>query len=295
MERNNNAKLARQRKKRVHAQQNIITALCFVCMLFTVGWSVHAVKLDKAAETGTSNSSVAKPERSSKPDSSDKDKKNKADKSESSGTDSKDSTESSENDDNYSAPADTEDDLSDAVFIGDSRTVGMMNSTDKPKATFLCAVGLNIDTALTSADITLENGNYGTIPDALSQKQYGRVYIAFGTNEMGWPYIDTFKEHYTALVSRIMELQPSAKIYCLGILPVTASKDAKGESVNNTNADNFSIAISEVAAQLGVNYLDCSAAVEDVNGYLPEEASTDGVHLNSDYCLRWQNFIIDNT
>lgn len=290
MEQDNNEKLARQRKKRVRAQQNFITALCLGCMLFTVGWSVYAVKEDKIAEAGTSNSSVAKSESSSKTDSSETDKKNKDESSQS------DSSAAEINGaEDYSRPADTEDDLSDAVFIGDSRTVGMMNSTDKPKATFLCAVGLNIDTALTSADITLENGNYGTIPNALAQKQYGRVYIAFGTNEMGWPYIDTFKEHYTELVSKIAELQPDSKIYCLGILPVTASKDAEGESVNNTNAETFSQAISEVAAQLGVNYLDCSPAVEDENGYLPEEASTDGVHLNSEYCLRWQNFIIDNT
>lgn len=293
MEQDNNAKLARQRKNRVRAQQNFITALCLGCMLFTVGWSVYAVKEDKTAAAGTSNSSVAKSESSSEKDSSKADKKNKDGKDESSKTDSSTAEINSAGD--YSKPSDTEDDLSDAVFIGDSRTVGMMNSTDKPKATFLCAVGLNIDTALTSADITLENGNYGTIPDALAQKQYGRVYIAFGTNEMGWPYIDTFKEHYTALVSRIIELQPTAEIYCLGILPVTVSKDAEGASVNNTNAETFSQAISEVAVQLGVNYLDCSAAVEDENGYLPEEASTDGVHLNSEYCLRWQNFIIDNT
>ncbi len=292
MDQDNNAKLARQRKNRVRAQQNFITALCLGCMLFTVGWSVYAVKEDKAAAAGNPNSSVAKPESSSEADSSgsDKNKDNKASES----TEESSAAEINSASD-YSKSADTEDDLSDAVFIGDSRTVGMMNSTDKPKATFLCAVGLNIDTALTSADITLENGNYGTIPDALAQKQYGRVYIAFGTNEMGWPYIDTFKEHYSELVSEIAELQPSAKIYCLGILPVTASKDAEGESVNNANAKTFSQAISEVAAQLGVYYLDCSAAVEDENGYLPEEASTDGVHLNSEYCLRWQNYIIDNT
>ncbi len=112
---------------------------------------------------------------------------------------------------------------------------------------------------------------------------------------MGWPYVDTFKEHYSTLVETIMDLQPDAEIYCVGILPLTASQDAKGESVNNTNAKTFSVAISEVAADLGVNYLDCTSAVADENGYLPEDASTDGIHLNSEYCLYWQNYIIDNT
>lgn len=285
------AKAAQIRKKRVKTQQNFITLLCLCCIVFVVGWSVYAVK-NQGAEISADikNSSAAKSESSqtdSTPDSS------KPDDSiiDSTADSAADNNSGSE----YAYVSDTSDDLSDAVFIGDSRTVGLMNSTDKPKATFLCAVGLNIDTALTSADITLDNGSTGTITQALSQKQYGRVFISFGTNEMGWPYIDTFKEHYSELVKSIAELQPNAKIYCVGILPLTASQDAKGESVNNTNAKTFSNAISEVAAQLGYNYLDCSAAVADENGYLPEDASTDGIHMTSEYCLYWQNYIIDNT
>ena len=285
------AKAAQIRKKRVKTQQNFITLLCLCCIVFVVGWSVYAVK-NQGAEVPADikNSSAAKSESSqtdSTPDSS---------KPDDSIIDSAaDSAANNNSGSEYASTSDTSDDLSDAVFIGDSRTVGLMNSTDKPKATFLCAVGLNIDTALTSADITLDNGSTGTITQALSQKQYGRVFISFGTNEMGWPYIDTFKEHYSELVKSIAELQPNAKIYCVGILPLTASQDAKGESVNNTNAKTFSNAISEVAAQLGYNYLDCSAAVADENGYLPEDASTDGIHMTSEYCLYWQNYIIDNT
>lgn len=195
----------------------------------------------------------------------------------------------------YAAPKDTADALSDAVFIGDSRTVGMMNSTDKPQADFLCAVGLNIETVLTSYDITLGDGTTGTLQQALGTREYGRVFISFGTNEMGWPYIDTFKEYYTEMVKTIRGYQPNAKIYLIGILPVTASKDAEGDSVNNANAALFTAAIEEVAREQGVEYLDCSPAVADENGYLPEEASTDGVHMTSEYCLYWQNYIIDNT
>ena len=35
------------RKKRVRAQQNLVTALCLVCMVFTVGWSAYAAVLEK--------------------------------------------------------------------------------------------------------------------------------------------------------------------------------------------------------------------------------------------------------
>ena len=190
---------------------------------------------------------------------------------------------------------DDADDLSDAVFIGDSRTVGLQNNCDKPKATFLCSVGMHIDTVMTEQNITLSNGNAGTVIDALGERQYGRVYINLGTNELGWPYIDTFKDCYTQLITKIQEIQPDAVIYAESILPVTASRSLQGDAINNTNVATFNQAISEVAQQTGINYLDCTSAVAGADGTLPEEASSDGIHLMSEYCDKWLNYIIDNT
>ena len=280
----------------------MITVLCLACMLFTVIWSVHAAMTQKrpklAKPVGASDSSVARDDASGGEDTGNA-AENNAPAAE---TESAAPSAEPENEiaptapvKDYSVASDTEDQLADAVFIGDSRTVGLMNVTDKPQAYFLCAVGLNIDTALTDNGINLGSGLTGTIPQGLAGKSFGRVFISFGTNEMGWPYIDVFKEHYSKMVSQIMALQPDAEIYLIGILPVTRSKDAMGESVNNQNAKLFTQAISEVADELGVHYLDCSDAVADSWGYLPEEASTDGVHMSEEYLLRWQNYIIDNT
>ena len=290
-------KNAAVRKQRVRIQQNIITALCLACAVFSVVWSVHAavVEKDQVKAALKEASSVAKDDSKK-----DKDTKKKEEKKEDSSGAEESSAAQPAVDTSlfshpYEKPTDTADDLSDAVFIGDSRIVGMMNSTDKPMATFLCAVGLNIDSVLTSYDLSIGGGMTGSLEQALGQKEFKRVYISFGTNEMGWPYIDTFKEHYSQMVSTIQSYQPNAKIYLLGILPLTASQDAKGESVNNYNAKTFSEAISEIADEMGLEYLDCREAVEDENGYLPEEASADGIHMNADYCLYWQNFIIDKT
>ena len=289
------------RKRRVKAQQNMVTALCLMCMLFTVCWSVFAAvkeahkpavdaKADKTADTKTEDTSsvagitIELTER----------------KQESSAAEDTSSIASQPEDPDdgthpYTTPKDTADDLGDAVFIGDSRTVGMMNSTDKPQATFLCAVGLNIDTVLTSTEIAQGDGSVGTLQQALSSRQYGRVFISFGTNEMGWPYVDTFEEHYTEMVKTIQSYQPNAEIYLIGILPLAESQDTDGDAVNNENARTFTASIKKVAGELGLHYLDCSEAVADENGYLPEEASPDGIHMTADYCLYWQNFIIDNT
>lgn len=277
------------RKSRLKAQQNMVTALCLACMAFTVGWSVFAAVTEahEPAAVATADKNHSAAETSSSAEESSADSK-------------KEDTDPfapyyTEDDHPYASPADTEDDLSDAVFIGDSRTVGMMNSTDKPMATFICAVGLNIDTVLESTDIAQGDGSVGTLEQALSGREFGRVFISFGTNEMGWPYTDVFEEHYSEMVSTIQGYQPNAEIYLIGILPLTESQDYDGDDVNNENARIFSASIEKVAGELGVHYLDCSEAVADENGFLPEEASPDGIHMEADYCLYWQNFIIDNT
>lgn len=286
------------RKGRVRAQQNMVTLLCLACMVFTVGWSVFAAVAEagKPAAVATADKNASKAETSSEGDES-----SEADDSVAESDESSESETSfyppyyTEDDHPYAMPADTEDDLSDAVFIGDSRTVGMMNSTDKPMATFICAVGLNIDSVLTSNEIAQGDGSVGTLQQALSGREFGRVFISFGTNEMGWPYTDVFEEHYTKMVTTIQGYQPNADIYLIGILPLTEAQDYDGDDVNNENARTFSQSIRNVALNLGVHYLDCSEAVADENGYLPDEASPDGIHMNADYCLYWQNYIIDHT
>lgn len=300
-------RIAMLRKKRVHTQQNFVTALCLACMVFAAFWSFHAAAAEsRKAKTANAEKDASKPsaEVSSAVQADDSSTNEIVFESMPDTASNMPLAESSAAGDSsmaeaehpYAHPKDTADDLSDAVFIGDSRIVGMMNSTDKPQAEFICAVGLNIDTVLTSYDIAQGDGTTGTLQQALAKRQYGRVYISFGTNEMGWPYVDSFKEHYTTMVQAIHNYQPNAKIILIGILPVTASKDMEGDAgVNNANASLFTAAIQEVANELGVTYLDCSSAVADENGYLPEEASPDGVHMTSEYCLYWQNYIIDNS
>ena len=322
------------RKKRVRIQQNCITVLCLGCIIFSAVWSVHAAKTNKqniqtenpvsnisrdsssdnaidsssgtsSSETGSSKKDNSEISASSEKESSDESKDSNSSekdnsKNDSSDKDSSESESSSENsqDENthpYAQPSDTKDNLEDTAFIGDSRTVGLRNSSTKPKADFFCEVGLHVDTVLTEKSFTLDNGNAGTAIDALAQKQYKRVYINFGTNELGWPYPEVFKEKYTQLINKVREVQPNAVIYAESVLPVTASKDAEGGSVNNTNVKKFNKTIEEAAKETGIKYLDCAEAVQDKNGVLPEEASTDGVHLSQQYCLYWQNYIIDKT
>ena len=82
---------------------------------------------------------------------------------------------------------------------------------------------------------------------------------------------------------------------CESILPVTASRELQGDAINNENVKTLNEYIRQFAAANGCIYLQCDTAVAGEDGKLPEEASTDGIHLNIDYCKYWLNYIIDET
>ena len=158
------------------------------------------------------------------------------------------------------------DDFSDAVFIGDSRTEGLQINTKLSSARFLAARGLKVDTALTSQVIRLKNGNKGTVIDGLKGENYQRVYVMFGLNELGWPYLDVFINHYEKLLDKIKVTLPNATIYVQSILPVSKQKSDNSDIYKNAKINSFNQAIEKMAARNGYTYLDVAQIFRDSNG-----------------------------
>ena len=52
-----------------------------------------------------------------------------------------------------------QEDFSDAVFIGDSRTVGLQQNGGLANAKFFCGTGLNVETAMTKPVVSLADGS----------------------------------------------------------------------------------------------------------------------------------------
>lgn len=261
---------------RARIQQNVISVFCVAAAVFVFIWLIMStVGLETKEAGGNDDSSSVVMA----------DNKNKD-------TPKADNDESSSEVDE---PQVDRSEFADACFIGDSRTVGLSLNSGKPLATFYCATGLNVSSALDENNITLDNGNMGNVADALRQRSFDRIYVMFGINEIGWPYVESFQSEYEELINAIKEVQPDAKIYVQSIIPVTASKNAGGEPFTNANVARFNVAVKAAAENCGVQYLDVASALVDENGCLPEEASTDGIHLVKDYLLKWLDYLVENT
>lgn len=198
-----------------------------------------------------------------------------------------------ENNTEQNLDANEKDNFADAVFIGDSRTEGLQINTGLTTARFLAAKGLMVDTALKNNVIKLKSGSKGTVIDGLKEGSFSRVYLMFGMNELGWPYLDVFTNRYEKLIEEIKSVQPNATIYVQSILPVSKEKSDKDSIYNNENISKFNKAIKEMADKNGYIYLDVASAVMDSNSALPSNASSDGVHLNKEYSQKWLNYLRD--
>lgn len=177
--------------------------------------------------------------------------------------------------------------LSDLLFIGDSRTEGLMLYGGIGKANFFYQTGLSVSSALQKEFVKLQDGRDGTLEEGLSERSFKQIYLMFGVNELGWPDTGSFVNRYREVIALIRQKQPDAKIVIQSIIPVTEKKSQGDEIYNNGNIKKFNSAIQAMAEEDGLTYLDLTDALTDEKGNLPADASVDGVHLKKNYCTKW--------
>ncbi len=185
-------------------------------------------------------------------------------------------------------------DFSDAVFIGDSRTQMLQLYTGLSSADFFTAVGLMVNQADTKEVVPQEDGSKCTVLEAVAKRQYRRIYIMFGTNELGWSYPKVFRDKYVELLQTLQELQPEARIYVQTIFPVTKARSDQGTYENNENVLRFNQEIRAAAEEAGTVLLETAALFDDGAGNLPAEDATDGVHLTAACCWQWLEYLRAN-
>ena len=208
--------------------------------------------------------------------------------------DDKDNSENSQNEDSSNSSNNIEFDSS-VAFIGDSRTQGFIMYNGLKDVQDYSYVGLMVDTAITKKFVKTSNGEKITLLQDMKNKNVKFVYIMLGLNELGWSYPQVFKLKYNELIDEIRKVQPDCKIYVQSIIPVTKSKNQSDKIFNNKNVEKFNKLIQEVANEKNVKYLDVGSALIDDDGYLPEEASTDGIHISPKYCKKWLEYLKSNS
>ena len=182
----------------------------------------------------------------------------------------------------------------DAVFLGDSRMEGLsLYCKDLDEiATFYAKPSLSVYTLLKKAFIPKDGGGKMTIPEALSLRQYGKVYIMVGINGIDVGTTDYYKDHYKEVIDEIRGLQPDAMIYICSIMHVTKHKSQSDRIFANSKIDAMNTAASELADGETIFYLDMNEPVDDEEGNLRSDLTGDGVHLKGSAYEPWHQYLL---
>lgn len=174
----------------------------------------------------------------------------------------------------------------DALFIGDSRTVGIQEYGSFNKSDYFCSVGLS------ASQINDEVIDGMTFDETIEAKQYGKVYIMLGINEVANDVEYTLTA-YRAVVEKVKVHQPNAVIYIQGNLHVASS--AETNVISNENINRLNSMISSLADNKRIFYIDINELYDDDYGYFNESYTSDGVHPLAMYYTKWCEWLCSKT
>ncbi|MGN0631003.1 MAG: GDSL-type esterase/lipase family protein [Ruminococcus sp.] len=183
--------------------------------------------------------------------------------------------------------------FSDALFIGNSRTVGLYLYGSMPEeTTFYATVGMNIYDLLDStAQIPPEEGPEQSFESLLSSRQFGKIYIMLGINDLSTGTSESFAEYYKSIIDHIHEIQPNAIIYIQSIINISAARDAQGDAVSNANINEKNALLRHLENKDYIFYLDINEVLSDENGFLNSDYTSDGIHLGGGSVSIWEDYL----
>lgn len=183
--------------------------------------------------------------------------------------------------------------MENALFIGDSRTVGLSEYAQLNDAHFFATVGMSVYD-IDTAKVSVPDVGKVTLSELLKNYQYDKIYVMLGINELGYPFEKTLGK-YSALIQSIQEAQPDALVFVQANLHVTKERSDSDKVINNPTIDAFNDNISQLADDERVFYLDANCIFDDADGALSESKSGDNAHPLAKYYQEWGNWIAEQT
>lgn len=177
----------------------------------------------------------------------------------------------------------------DALFIGDSRTVGLMEYGNLENASFFADSGMTVF-GLEEKKLAVAEEGKRSFDEMLTQRKYGKVYLMLGINELGYRF-EHICSKYQEILNKIQTEQENAIIYLCANMHVTQAQSCKDEIYNNENINRLNDMIYSLTDGERIFYLDVNELFDDENGNLRADYSSDSFHVYGKYYAEWVNWL----
>lgn len=173
----------------------------------------------------------------------------------------------------------------DAVFVGDSLTMGISYFAGF-NSEFLCIAGLSTKSL---ASEPLANGK--TVYQTIAEMEHmNKIYIMLGTNEMALEKPQEFIARYGEFIDYVRKYFPNVVVYVQSIMPVSA-KRSENSGIKNYMVTDHNKYILDLAVQKQCYYIDVNSFFAGEDGFLPEDAGGDGIHLSPENYRKMADYL----
>lgn len=180
-----------------------------------------------------------------------------------------------------------------SLFIGDSRTVGLWEYGCIEGADFFASEGMSVYN-IHKKIVSVPGAGKVTLTELLENKQYAKIYIMLGINELGYN-LDNTAVKYEELAAFIREKQPEALLFLQANLHVSKKRSDQDRVINNGMINKINTKIAELADNKEIFYLDANVLFDDGDGNLAADKTEDEAHPYGKYYAGWSDWIMQQT
>lgn len=177
----------------------------------------------------------------------------------------------------------------DALFIGDSRTVGLRDYAPFENAVYFATEGTGTYSVMDDIVDIPGLGEIG-LEELFKKRTFGKVYLMLGLNEL---YLEpeNVAGRYDRLVKQIRDMAPDAIIFLQANLYVTYSYEAYNPDFNNESIRYLNERAAALANGKDIFYVDVNPLFTDDSGYLIEDYTGDGAHVYGKLYQEWAEWL----
>ena len=179
------------------------------------------------------------------------------------------------------------------VFLGDSRTVAMVNYGLINDDAALAQIGISHPSFKNNTFVNNAGKEY-TLKTYLASHQAPVIYIALGVNGINDPSEEHYKSTFEDLIDNVMDLSPNSNIVLMSIGPVNDNGPYK-KTVQNSWIVKYNDFLLNTAKDKHLFYLNISEILTGSDGQVKSEYNGgDGLHYSSSGCKAIFDYIVEH-
>ena len=183
--------------------------------------------------------------------------------------------------------------LNRCVFLGDSRTVAMVNYGFFNDDATLAQIGISHPSFASNTFVNNAGREY-TLKSYLESHQAPVIYILLGVNGINDPSEDHYKKTFITLIDSVVGMAPNSNLVLVAIGPVD-DNGAYKKNVQNAWIDKYNDFLLETAKEKHIYYLDIAEILKGTDGQVRDEYNGgDGLHYSGKGCEAIFKYIVEH-